>query len=104
MASILGKTSKPASDNGQLDYDFENFFKYAGNKHLVGDYPRKCSDAVIKVLSCFMLRSRFDRMVEAAKRHTKQELDIAQLILKQRMLTNAVWGLTTPFQRRLCRH
>ena len=43
-------------------------------------------------------------MSEAAKRHTQHELDMSRIILKLRMLSNAVWGLTTPFQRRLCRH
>jgi len=75
----------------------ENFVKYASNKHPVSDYPHKFSDAIFKLLSCFYLRSRFDRMAEAAKRHTNQELDVSKLILKQRMLSNAVWGLTTPF-------
>jgi hypothetical protein len=36
-------------------------------------------------------------MAEAAKRHIKQEMDVSKIILKQRMLSNAVWGLTTPF-------
>jgi hypothetical protein len=38
-----------------------------------------------------------------AQRHNNAEMDISKMILKQRMLKNAVWGLTTPFQRRLCR-
>jgi hypothetical protein len=75
----------------------ENFVKYASNKYRVNEYPHKCSDAIFKVLSCFILRSRFDRMAEAAKRHIKQEMDVSKIILKQRMLSNAVWGLTTPF-------
>jgi hypothetical protein len=87
-----------------LEYDLENFVKYANNKHSLSDYPRQLSDTVLRIVTCCLLRSRFDRMSDAARRHTHRELDVSRIILKQRMLSNVIYSLTTPFQRRLCRH
>ena len=42
-------------------------------------------------------------MIAQAKDHIREELDIVRYIKKQRINTNLLWGLTTPWQRNVCR-
>lgn len=91
-------------DRCDIGFDLEVFLIYAKNRYPLQKYPRRCTETILKLLTCFQYSTRYDRVTEAAKRHYVQEMDIANLIRKQRFLTNAVWGLTSPFQRRVCRH
>jgi hypothetical protein len=43
------------------------------------------------------MQTKFEAGTKVAQRHMISELDISKLILKKRMLSNAVWGLTSPF-------
>ena len=45
----------------------------------------------------------FDIMMGAAKKHIGSELDIVRYIKKQRVTSNLLWGLSTPWQRSVCR-
>ena len=44
-----------------------------------------------------------DLMINGAKKHIHQELDIVRFIKKQRLHTNLLWGVSSPFQRAVCR-
>ena len=45
----------------------------------------------------------FAKMKKLAKLRIKKELDLVKFMKKQRVMTNLLWGLTTPWQRTLCR-
>lgn len=44
-----------------------------------------------------------DVMIGEAKNHIRRELDVVRFIRKARMHTNLLWGLSTPWQRSICR-
>lgn len=43
-------------------------------------------------------------MMVKAKKHIRRELDIVRYIKKQRMHSNLLWGLSSKWQRSLCRN
>ena len=45
----------------------------------------------------------YDRMKKLAHAHVQRELDLVKYLKKQRVTSSLLWGLTTPWQRALCR-
>lgn len=46
---------------------------------------------------CFFSRRPYDSMAYHAKNRLRRELDLVRYLKKQRMTTNLLWGLTTPW-------
>lgn len=83
---------------GRDSVDFAAFRKLCINRnHLSGIRGGR----FMRFICC--KRQNFDIMIGEAKGHIKYELDIVRFIKKSRMNTNLLWGLSTPWQRAVCR-
>ena len=90
---------KYIAELGQDGADFSAFKKLCINRASLNPYRR---GRLTRFLCC---RAKpFDSMLVKAKDRIRDELDIVRYIKKQRMHTNLLWGLSTKWQRSLCRN
>jgi len=81
-SNIGDALSTNAGDKCDVGFDLEVFLIYAKNRYPLQKYPHRCIETILKLLTCFQYSTRYDRVMEAAKRHYVQEMDIAKLIRK----------------------
>ena len=86
------------ADLGTESPDIKSFRKLVENRLSIKNQTK---GSLKRWLCC---RSHhLDRMIDGAKKHIRQELDIVRFIKKQRLHANLLWGISSPFQRALCR-
>lgn len=89
---------KYVAELGKDGPDFVAFKKLCINRRSLNDER----GGACRRLFCCRVKN-FDIMMKEAKNHVKEELDIVKYIQKQRTHSNLLWGLTTPWQRSVCR-
>ena len=83
---------------GKDSADFASFRKLCLNRLSLNKFR---GGRFTRFLCC--KRQNFDMMMGEAKNHIRYELDIVRYIKKQRLHTNLLWGLSSPWQRAVCR-
>jgi len=78
--------------------DFAAFKKLCLNRKSLNAFR---GGRLMRFLCC--RRQNFDLMMHSAKETIRDELDIVRYIKKQRINSNLLWGLSTPWQRSVCR-
>ena len=90
---------KYIAELGHDGADFAAFKKLCINRGSLNPFRR---GRFTRFLCC--RAQPFDTMMVKAKERIRHELDIVRYIKKQRMHTNLLWGLSTKWQRSLCRN